>query len=166
MARGAKKPLLDKNAELLSEKKTISDSLTGMSQRFAVLEKQLAESQAVNNEVLLHKPLVEKLRQKGVFEVLLPELSKTITETYGLQVNASGNDFEVIGKTKDANNADIELTLDQVLDTWSKLDNSKDCIKPQDIKTESTSPDFKGSGTPESSFSAGIRRGARLTNKD
>jgi len=138
-----KKPLLEKRDELLEKVKTGNASIEQLNQRLASLESDLHKEQAVNREVLLSRPLAEKLKQKGVFEVLVPELSKTIAETYGLQL-ANGN---AIGKVKEGGK-ETELTLDQIIETWSKSEASKDCFKPQDIKTQSTSPDFKGGNPP------------------
>jgi len=134
-----KKGLLDKNSELL-EKVTKGNAETGtLNERIRLLESELSKEQGITREVLLSRPLAEKLKQKGVFEVLIPELSKTIAETYGLQL-ANGN---AIGKVKEGEK-ETELTLDQIIDTWSKSEMSKDCFKPQEVKTQSTSPDFKG----------------------
>jgi hypothetical protein len=91
---------------------------------------------------LLSKPLANKLKEKGVFPVLLPELVKQLSETYALGIqdgNAAGK-MTIDGK-------ETVLTLDQAIEHWSKSDHSKDCFKPQDIKTQSTSPDFKGSNS-------------------
>jgi DNA repair exonuclease SbcCD ATPase subunit len=136
---GQKKPLLDKRDELLEKVNSGNAKVEQLNQRLASLESDLSKEQAVNKEVLLSRPLAEKLKQKGVFDALIPVVSKTIAETYGLQL-ANGN---AIGKVKD-NETETELTLDQVIDTWSKSDSAKECFKPQEIKTESTSPDFKG----------------------
>jgi len=134
-----KKGLLDKNTELLEKLKKANGELETANGNIQKLEGDLSKAQGVNKEVLLSRPLAEKLKQKGVFEVLIPELSKTIEGTYGLQL-ANGN---AIGKTKDGEK-ETELTLDQIIEHWAKSDSAKDCFKPQGIKTESTSPDFKG----------------------
>ena len=134
-----KKGLLDKNAELLEKLKKANGELETANGSIQKLESDLSKEQAVNREVLLSRPLAEKLKQKGVFDALIPVVSKTIAETYGLQLT----DGNAIGKVKDGEK-ETELTLDQIIDTWSKSDSAKDCFKPQDIKTESTSPDFKG----------------------
>jgi DNA repair exonuclease SbcCD ATPase subunit len=129
--------LLDKRDELLEKVNSGNAKVEQLNQRLASLENDLSKEQAVNKEVLLSRPLAEKLKQKGVFDALIPVVTKTIAETYGLQL-ANGN---AIGKVKES---ETELTLDQVIDTWSKSDSAKECFKPQEIKTESTSPDFKG----------------------
>jgi hypothetical protein len=136
---GHKKPLLDKRDELLEKVKTGNAGIEQLTQRVASLESDLSKEQGINKEVLLSRPLAEKLTQKGVFPVLVPELSKTIAETYSLQL-ANGN---AIGKVKEGEK-ETELSLDQIIEHWSKLDTSKDCFRPLDIVTTSTSPDFKG----------------------
>jgi hypothetical protein len=138
-----KKGLLDKNAELLEKVTKGNAENKTLNERIINLESNLSKEQAVNKEVLLSRPLAEKLKQKGIFDVLIPELSKTISETYGLQL-VNGN---AIGKVKEGEK-ETELTLDQIIETWSKSDTVKDFFKPQDIKTQSTSPDFKG-GKPQ-----------------
>jgi hypothetical protein len=158
---GQKKPLLDKRDELLEKVKAGNASLEQLTQRVANLESDLSKEQAVNREVLLSRPLAEKLKQKGVFEVLLPELSKSITGAYGLHI-ANGN---AIGKVKNGD-SETEMNLDQIIDHWSKLETSKDCFRPKDVKTESTSPDFKGSGSAVDPEWAAMRRGAGLPEKD
>jgi hypothetical protein len=133
-----KKGLLDKQAELLEKVTKGNAENKTLNERIINLESELSKSQAVVNDTLLSKPLVEKLKQKGVHEILIPELSKTIAETYGLQL-ANGN---AIGKVKEGEK-ESELTLDQVIDTWEKT-ASKDLFKPQETRTQSTSFDFKG----------------------
>jgi hypothetical protein len=156
-----KKGLLDKQAELLEKVTKGNAENKTLNERIVSLESELSKSQAVVNDTLLSKPLAEKLKNKGVFEVLIPELSKTIAEAYGLQL-ANGN---AIGRVKE-DGKETELTLDQIIDAWSKLDTSKDCFKPQDIKTQSTSPDFKGGGTADDKEWAAMRRGAGLSEKE
>jgi len=156
-----KKGLLDKNAELLEKVTKGNAENKTLNERIINLESDLSKEQAVNKEVLLSRPLAEKLKQKGVFEVLIPELSKTIVGTYGLQI-VNGN---AIGKVKE-DGKETELTIDQIIDTWSKSEASKDCFKPQDIKTQSTSPDFKGGGSTVDPELAAMRRGAGLSEKE
>jgi hypothetical protein len=156
-----KKGLLDKQAELLekvtkgnAENKTLYERIEG-------LESELSKSQAVVTDTLLSRPLANKLKEKGVFEVLIPELSKTIAETYGLQL-ADGN---AAGKVTE-NGKETVLNLDQVIEHWSKTDQSKDCFRPQEVKTQSTSPDFKGGGAAVDRELAAMRRGAGLPEKE
>ena len=156
-----KKGLLDKNAELLEKVTKGNAENKTLYERIINLESDLHKEQAVNREVLLSRPLAEKLKQKGVFEVLIPELSKTIAETYGLQL-ANGN---AAGKVTD-NGKETVLNLDQVIEHWAKLDQSKDCFKPQDVKTQSTSPDFKGGNAAVDPEWAAMRKGAGLPEKE
>jgi len=156
-----KKGLLDKNAELLEKVSKGNAETKTLNERIESLESDLHKEQAVNREVLLSRPLAEKLKQKGVFEVLIPELSKTIAETYGLQL-ANGN---AAGKVTDNGNETV-LNLDQVIEHWAKQDQSKDCFKPQDVKTQSTSPDFKGGNAAVDPEWAAMRRGAGLSEKE
>ena len=156
-----KKGLLDKNNELLEKVSKGNAETKTLYERIASLESDLSKEQTVNREVLLSRPLANKLKEKGVFEVLIPELSKTIAETYGLQL-VNGN---AIGKVKEGEK-EQELTLDQIIDTWSKSDASKDCFKPQDIKTQSTSHDFKGGGSSVDPEIAAAYRGAGLSVKE
>ncbi|MCL2174578.1 MAG: hypothetical protein FWB73_00905 [Treponema sp.] len=151
-----KKGLLDKNNELL-EKITGSNATNKtLNERITSLESDLLKSQAVVNDTLLSKPLKEKLKQKGVFEVLIPELSKTISDSYAIQI-VNGN---AIGKVK---GNETELTLDQIIESWSKSDQAKDSLKPQEIKTQSTSADFKQGITPTVDRElAAMRKGAGL----
>ena len=153
-----KKGLLDKNNELL-EKITGSNAANKtLNERIINLESDLLNEQAVSKEVLLSRPLAEKLKQKGVFEVLIPEISKTISETYGLQI-VNGN---ATGKVKECEKETV-LSLDQIIESWSKTDKAKDSFKPQDIKTQSTSADFKQGSTPTIDRElAAMRRGAGL----
>ena len=156
-----KKGLLDKNSELLEKVSKGNAENKTLYERIGSLESDLTKSQAVVNDTLLSKPLANKLKEKGVFEVLIPELSKTIAETYGLQL-VNGN---ATGKVKEGEK-EQELTLDQIIDTWAKLDTSKDCFKPQDLQTQSTSPDFKGGGSTVDPEWAAMRRGAGLSEKE
>jgi len=156
-----KKGLLDKNNELLEKVTKGNAENKTLNERIESLESDLSKEQAVNREVLLSRPLAEKLKQKGAFEVLIPELSKIIAETYGLQL-ANGN---AIGRVKD-NETEKELTMDQVVDLWSKSDSAKDCIKPQDTKTQSTCPDFKGGAAAADREWAAMRKGAGLPEKE
>jgi hypothetical protein len=135
-----KKGLLDKQAELLEKvTKGNADNKT-LNERIESLESELSKNKAVINDTLLSKPLTEKLNAKGVFPVLLPELVKRLSETYGFTIqdgNAAGK-MTVDGK-------ETVLTLDQAIEHWSASDQAKDCFKPLDLKTQSTTPDFKGS---------------------
>jgi len=159
---GQKKPLLDKRDELLEKVRTGNAGIEQLNQRIASLESDLSKEQTVNREALLSRPLDEKLKQKGVFEVLIPELSKTIAEAYGLRL-ADGN---AVGKVNE-NGKETELTLDQIIESWAKNDSAKDCFRPQDIKTQSTSPNFKSGGTPPADKEwAAMRRGAGLPEKE
>jgi hypothetical protein len=153
---GQKKPLLDKRDELLEKIKTGNASIEQLNQRLASLESDLSTANGTINEVLLHKPLAEKLKQKGVHEILIPELSKTISGTYGLGI-ANGN---AIGKVKDGEK-ETELTLDQVVDSWEKT-ASKDLFKPQETRTQSTSFDFKGIPQNQDPEYAAARQAAGL----
>ena len=153
-----KKGLLDKQADLLEKVTKGNAENKTLNERIGNLESELSKAQAVVNDTLLSKPLVEKLKEKGVFEVLIPELQKTIAETYGLQF-VNGN---AIGKVKDGEK-ETELTLDQIIELWSKSDQAKDCFKPQEIKTQSTSPDFKQGGSPTvDKEMLALRKGAGL----
>jgi len=153
-----KKGLLDKNAELLEKVTKGNAENKTLYERIINLESDLHKEQAVNREVLLSRPLAEKLKSKGVFEVLIPGLSKTIAETYGLQL-ANGN---AIGKVKEGEK-ETELNLDQIIEHWAKSDQSKDCFRPPDIKTQSTSPDFKTEGGGGNSIDAIMRKAAGLS---
>lgn len=155
-----KKGLLDKQAELLEKVTKGNAENKTLYERIASLESDLSKEQAVNREVLLSRPLANKLKEKGVFEVLIPELSKTIAETYGLQF-ANG---DAIGKVTEGGK-ETELSLDQVIEHWAKLDTSKDCFKPIDIKTESTSPDFKTDSGGGDHLDAIMRKAAGLAPK-
>jgi hypothetical protein len=152
-----KKGLLDKQAELLEKVTKGNAENKTLYERIASLESELSKEQGINKEVLLSRPLAEKLKQKGVYEVLVPTLSKTIAEAYGLQL-ANGN---AIGKVNE-NGKETELNLDQIIDAWAKSDQAKDCFKPQDIKTQSTGPDLKGSGSTVDPEWAAMRKGAGL----
>jgi hypothetical protein len=152
-----KKGLLDKQAELLEKVSKGNAENKTLNERIASLESDLSTSQAVVNDTLLSKPLAEKLKQKGVFEVLIPEISKTIAGAYGLRL-ADGN---AIGKVNDGGN-EQELTLDQVIESWSRSEQAKDCFKPQDLKVQSTSADFKVNGSTVDKEWAAICRGAGL----
>jgi hypothetical protein len=135
-----KKGLLDKNSELLEKLKTANGTLDKANGDIQGLTSELEKSQAVIHDTLLSKPLTEKLNAKGVFPVLLPELVKQLSDTYSLSIedgNAAGK-MIVDGK-------ETVLTLDQAIEHWSASDQSKDCFKPLDLKTQSTIPDFKGS---------------------
>jgi DNA repair exonuclease SbcCD ATPase subunit len=157
---GHKKPLLDKRDELLEKVKTGNASIEQLNQRLASLESDLSKEQGINKEVLLSRPLAEKLKEKGVFPVLVPELVKTLSETYGLHIqdgNAAGM-LKVDGK-------ETALTIDQAIEHWSASDKAKDCFKPMDIKTTSTSPDFKTGGAGGDHVDAIMRKAAGLTPK-
>ena len=138
-----KKGLIDKNNELLEKLKTANGELEKANGNIQKLESDLTQSQAVISDTLLSKPLAQKLKEKGVFEVLIPNLTKTILESYGLHI-ADGN---AVGKVN-KDGKETELTLDQIIESWSKSDRAKDCFKPVDIQTQSTSPDFKQGDKP------------------
>jgi len=159
---GQKKPVTDKNNELL-EKLTSGNATNGqLNEKIGKLESDLLKANGTIREVLLSKPLAEKLKAKGVFEALIPTLAQTITQSYGLEIKTNGNDFEVIGKENGK-----ETGLDQILDAWSKLDQSKECFKPLDLMKESTSPDFKQEGKPQADkHEAALLKGAGLSAKD
>lgn len=152
-----KKGLLDKNAELLEKLKDANGKADTLNERIRILESDLVKEQGATKELLISKPLAEKLEKMGVYKILIPELSKTITETYGLQI-ANGN---AIGKVKE-DGKETELNLDQIIDAWAKSDSAKDCLRPQDTKTQSTVPDFKGSGQPIDPEWAAMREAAGL----
>jgi len=134
-----KKGLVDKNSELLEKLKKANGELETANGNIQKLESDLSKNQAVIKDTLLSKPLTEKLNAKGVFPVLLPELVKRLSDTYSLSIqdgNAAGK-MTIDGK-------ETVLTLDQVLEHWGASDQAKDCFKPVDLKTQSTTPDFKG----------------------
>jgi hypothetical protein len=157
-----KKGLVDKNNELLEKLKTANGELEKANGTIQKLEGDLTQSQAVINDTLLSKPLAEKLTQKGVFPVLIPELSKTISEGYALRI-ADGN---AVGKVTE-NGKETVLSLDQIIESWAKSDKAKDCFKPRETETVSTGPDFKAGDKPVIDKElAALRRGAGLPEKE
>jgi hypothetical protein len=159
---GQKKPLLDKRDELLEKVKAGNASIEQLTQRVASLESDLSKSQAVNNSVLLEKPLMEKLQNKGVFPVLIPSLVKSLSKTYGLCIQ-DGN--AVTGKVKEGDTKKA-LNIDQIIEHWSKSDSAKDCFRPQELQTQSTSPDFKTDQKAIDKTWAAMRKGAGLSEKE
>ena len=155
-----KQGIANKNSELLKKIAESNAEAKTLNERIVNLESSLSKEQAVNREVLLSRPLAEKLKEKGVFEVLLPEISKTITEAYGLHI-LDGN---AAGKVKE-NGKETVLNLDQIIESWAKSESAKDCFKPLDTKTQSTSPDFKGSGSTVDPEWAAMRKGAGLSEE-
>jgi hypothetical protein len=153
-----KKGLIDKNNELL-EKLTSGNATTNqLNEKVVKLESDLLKANSTIREVLLSRPLADKLKTKGVFEALIPTLAETITQSYGLEIKTNGNDFEVIGKDNGK-----ETGLDSIIDTWSKTDQAKECFKPADLKKESTSPDFKQGMQAVNKEFAALRYGAGLS---
>jgi hypothetical protein len=157
-----KKPLLDKRDDLLEKVKTGNASIEQLTQRVASLESDLSKSRAVNNSVLLEKPLMEKLQNKGVFPVLIPNLAKSLSETYGLCIQ-DGN--AVTGKVKEGDTEKV-LDIDQIIEHWAKSDSAKDCFRPQELQTQSTSPDFKTDQKGTDKTWAAMRKGAGLSEKE
>jgi len=154
-----KKGLIDKNNELL-EKVTGSNATNNqLNEKVVKLESDLLKANGTIREVLLSRPLADKLKSKGVFETLIPTLAETITQSYGLEIKANGNDLNVMGKVDGK-----ETGLDQILDAWSKGDKAKECFKPADLKRESTSPDFKQGTAAVDKELAAMRKGAGLTD--
>ena len=152
-----KKGLIDKNNELLEKLTGGNATNNQLNEKIVKLESDLLKANGTIREALLSRPLAEKLKQKGVFEALIPTLAETITQSYGLEIKADGNDFNVMGKVDGK-----ETELDQILDAWSKSDKAKECFKPADLKKESTSPDFKQGSSNTDKELAALRRGAGL----
>jgi len=152
-----KKGLVDKNNELLEKLTGGNATNNQLNEKIIKLESDLLKANGTIREVLLSRPLADRLKSKGVFETLIPTLAETITQSYGLEIKANGNDLSVMGKVDGK-----ETGLDQILDAWSKSDKAKECFKPADLKRESTSPDFKqGSPNTDKELQA-IRRAAGL----
>jgi len=156
-----KKPLIEKRDELLAKISASNASADQLNEKIAGLESNLLKANGVIREVLLSRPLAEKLKEKGVFETLIPTLSESITEAYSLQIKANGDNQETIGKIDGK-----ETGLEQIIDAWSKTDKAKECFKPMDVKKESTSPDFKGGSPNPDKEMAALRRGAGLPEKE
>jgi hypothetical protein len=153
-----KKGLVDKNSELLEKVASGNAAASQLNEKVVKLESDLLKANGTIRKALLSKPLAEKLKAKGVFETLIPTLAQTITESYGLEIKTNGDDFEVIGKDNGK-----ETGLDGIIDAWSKSEKAGECFKPQDLKTEKTSPDFKQGMPPNTDKEwAAMRKGADL----
>jgi hypothetical protein len=153
-----KKGLVDKNNELLEKVASGNAAAVQLNEKAVKLESDLLKANSTIREVLLSKPLAEKLKANGIFETLIPTLAETITKSYGLEIKTNGNDFDVMGKDNGK-----EQSLDQIIDAWSKLESSKECFKPQKTEKFSTVLDVKGGSPPntDTEWSA-MRKGAGL----
>jgi hypothetical protein len=154
-----KQGLANKNTELLEKLKTANGDLETANGTIQKLQSENAKTQAVNREALLTRPLAEKLKSRGVFDVLLPEISKTVIETYGLNIT----DGNAAGRVTESGKERV-LTMDEAVDAWSKLETSKDYFKPRETQTVSTVPNLCGgiSATAADKEWAAMRKGAKL----
>jgi len=148
---GKKSGLIKKNEELIKELKTASGGMSELTQRVTDMEKQLLDKQAVINDTLLSKPLEKQLKENGCFEILIPQISREISETYGLNINGNAGDIKVTGTIKNENETESQiLPMNEIVDFHLKTEAGKKYINPQNVKTEviSTSLDVKGGSKP------------------
>ena len=138
-----KEGLIKKNKELVDREKTATGELQKATGELEKIKLDLIKSQGLVNDSLLNKPLAAALTAKGVFPILLPELTKTLTETYGLTLTEGS----ATGKIK-VDGKDTVATLDQCVDEWAKLETSKECFKPIETTKTATAPQLKQEQTP------------------
>jgi hypothetical protein len=144
-----KSGLVKKNEQLIGELKTACGGSSEISLRLADVEKALEIEKAANKRALLDAPLLALLESKGVFNILMPEIARQLTETYGLTIHADGEGRKVIGKIKDGD-TEKELTLTDAVDTWLKTDDARQYIdtRKNTVTVVSTVPNLSGGDPP------------------
>ena len=125
--------LIRKNEELIKELKTAGGSLSDTNQRLADVEKQLLDKQAELKRALLDMPLEKTLKEHGVFEILIPQISRELSEIYDLYTK----DMKAMGKLKNDKES-LELPLDDIVNTFLKTETGRQYVNPAKLKTEST----------------------------
>jgi hypothetical protein len=146
---GKKEGLIKKNEELIKELKTAGGGLSDTSSRLADVEKQLLDKQAELKRALLDIPLEKLLKENGVFEILIPQISRELSEVYALSIKGNAGDMKVTGTIKNENES-LELPMNELVDTFLKTETGRQYVNPANIKTQtiSTCLDVKGGDRP------------------
>jgi len=121
-----KQPLLIKRNELLAELKSASGQLSELELRSKQTESTLSEEQAALSAVLVDQGLVGLLKEKRIYESVIPSVAATLKETYGITVKADGQNRTAYGKIKGAGGEECEISLADIVSTWSKTPEAKE----------------------------------------
>jgi len=121
-----KRPLLKKRDELLAELRSSSGRLSELEQRSRQTESILSEERAALAAVLVDKEIVSLLKEKRIYESVIPSVTATLKETYGITVKADGPSRTACGKAKRADGAESEISLPDIVSAWSKTPEAKE----------------------------------------
>jgi predicted nuclease with TOPRIM domain len=146
-----KEGLRKKNEQLIKELKSQTSGISELTQRVTDMEKALENKQAELKRSLIDIPLEKQLKEHGVFEILIPQISREISETYGLNINGNANDIKVTGTIKNENETESQiLPMNEIVDFHLKTEAGKQYVNPANVKTEiiSTTLDVKGGDKP------------------
>jgi hypothetical protein len=111
---------LSKRDELLSELKLACGRLSELELRSRQTEGILSEEQAALTAVLVDQGLAGLLKEKRIFESVIPSVTATLKETYGIKVKANGPNRTACGKVKGADGKESEISLTDIVSAWSK----------------------------------------------
>jgi hypothetical protein len=147
---GKKEGLIRKNEELIKELKHAGGGLSDTSLRLADVEKQLLDKQAELKRALLDIPLEKLLKENGVFEILIPQISRELCEIYDLGIKGNAGDMKITGTVMNENEP-LELPMGDIVDTFLKTETGRQYVNPANMKTQiiSTCLNVKG-GDPSS----------------
>jgi len=140
---GKKEGLLKKNEQLIKELKAAGGGMSELTQRVSDLEKQLEDKQVELKRSLIDVPLEKLLKEYGVFEILIPQISRELCEVYDLRIS----DMKAIGTVKNENES-LELPIGDIVNDFLKTETGKQYVNPAAIKTVSTCLDVKGGDLP------------------
>ena len=118
--------LVNKRDELLSALKDSNAKLAELDQRSAAAESLVKEERAALAKVMIDQGLARLLKEANIYESVIPSVTATLKETYGIQVKADGLNRLAVGKLKGDNGEEKELSLNEIIDVWRKTPEAKE----------------------------------------
>jgi hypothetical protein len=146
-----KRPLLIKRDELLTELKSASGRLSELELSSKQTESILSEERAALAAVLVDQGLVSLLKEKRIYDSVIPSVTAMLKETYGITVKADGPNRMACGRTKETDGKESEISLADIVSTWSKTLEAKQ-VTPNNNSGGGTPPGrftFNSSTVPE-----------------
>ena len=116
-----KQPLLLKRDELLSELKSASGKLSELELRSKQTENILTEERTALTSALVDQELTRLLKQRNIYESVIPSVAATLKETYGISIKADGPNRKAYG----TDGKEAELSLNDIVSAWSKTPEAK-----------------------------------------
>lgn len=119
------KGLKDKNGDLLSELKTARGRVSEVEQSLTQTQSELSEERAALSKYFIDDNLSRLLKNKAVYETLIPSVLQSLKDTHGITLTASGLERKATGKLKNKEGQETEATLEAIVDAWAETADAK-----------------------------------------